>query len=107
MGLRYEEFNWDYARPSKEDDPDCLPCLFLQFLVVENGTRVSKMLQVFSKQVKLMDKLITIFVNDTNTRLRDEADNGGFENQNGNENGKYLVNRDTLWEWDIIFFHGL
>lgn len=49
------------------------------------------MLQVFSRQAKLMDKLITIFVNDTNSRLRDEADNGGFESHSGIENGNLLL----------------
>ncbi|KAJ9585101.1 hypothetical protein L9F63_020557, partial [Diploptera punctata] len=51
LGLKYEEMSWDFAKPSQEDNPDCLPCLFLQFMVLENGTRVSKILQVFSKQI--------------------------------------------------------
>lgn len=63
LGLKYEELSWEYARPSKEDDPNCLPCLFLQFMVVENGARVSKILQVFSRQACLMDRLIAGFVN--------------------------------------------
>ncbi|KAF5305045.1 hypothetical protein FQA39_LY09307 [Lamprigera yunnana] len=62
LGLRYEELSWDYARPSKENDPNCLPCLFLQFPAVENGSRVSKILQVFSRQASLMDSLIKTFV---------------------------------------------
>ncbi|XP_023021197.1 FERM domain-containing protein 8 Bili [Leptinotarsa decemlineata] len=62
LGLKFEEFSWEYARPSMEEDPNCLPCLFLQFMVVENGARVSKILQVFSRQASLMDKLITVFV---------------------------------------------
>lgn len=63
LGLKYEELSWEFARPSKEDDPNCLPCLFLQFMVVENGARVSKILQVFSRQAILMDTLIASFVN--------------------------------------------
>lgn len=39
------------AKPSDETNPDCLPCLFLQFPVRENGARVYKILQVFSRQV--------------------------------------------------------
>lgn len=62
LGLRYEELSWDYAKPSKEDDPNCLSCLFLQFNVLENGARVSKILQIFSKQAGLMDKVIASFV---------------------------------------------
>lgn len=63
LGLKYEELSWEFARPSKEDDPNCLPCVFLQFMVVENGARVSKILQVFSRQASLMDTLIASFVN--------------------------------------------
>ncbi|XP_037794110.1 FERM domain-containing protein 8-like [Penaeus monodon] len=51
LSLRYDELSWDYARPSHERNPHCLPCLFLQFAVVENGRRFSKLLQIFSKQV--------------------------------------------------------
>ncbi|XP_021914561.1 FERM domain-containing protein 8 isoform X3 [Zootermopsis nevadensis] len=62
LGLKYEELSWDFAKPSQENNPDCLPCLFLQFMVLENGTRVSKILQVFSKQAVMMDTLISAFV---------------------------------------------
>ncbi|MCL4132034.1 UNVERIFIED_CONTAM: hypothetical protein GTU68_038867, partial [Idotea baltica] len=50
LSLRYDEMSWDFARPSNDRNTDCLPCLFLQFAVVENGRRYSKVLQVFSKQ---------------------------------------------------------
>lgn len=58
LGLKYQDFSWEFAKPSQEDNYHCLPCIFLQFLVLENGTRVSKILQVFSKQVNT----IVIFV---------------------------------------------
>lgn len=84
--------SWEYARPSKEEDPNCLPCLFVQFMVVENGARVSKILQVFSKQASLMDILITSFVNQVKTKSNDEPDkafeqhltNDGANNGNSN-----------------------
>ncbi|KRT80885.1 FERM domain containing protein, partial [Oryctes borbonicus] len=74
LGLRYEELSWDYARPSKEDDPNCFPCIFLQFIVVENGARVSKILQIFSRQASLMDTLISGFVQQLKEKSSDEAD---------------------------------
>jgi hypothetical protein len=46
LGLKFEELSWDYAKPSQENNEDCLPCLFLQFCAIENGRRVSKILQV-------------------------------------------------------------
>ena len=52
LSLRYDELSWDFARPSNERIATCLPCLFLQFAVVENGRRYSKLLQIFSKQVR-------------------------------------------------------
>lgn len=51
LGLRYSELSWEMAKPSDEGNLDCLPCLFLQFPVRENGARVYKILQVFSRQV--------------------------------------------------------
>ena len=48
LGLKFEELSWDYAKPSQENNEDCLPCLFIQFCVIENGRRVSKILQVWS-----------------------------------------------------------
>uniref|UniRef100_A0A146L8J5 FERM domain-containing protein 8 n=2 Tax=Lygus hesperus TaxID=30085 RepID=A0A146L8J5_LYGHE len=88
VGLRYEELSWDFAKPSQEDNPDCLPCLFLQFRVVENGTHVSKILQIFSKQAVMMDALITGFVEDLKQKLASTGvDNSTqiFEN-NGDTN---------------------
>ncbi|KAF4518167.1 hypothetical protein B566_EDAN007858 [Ephemera danica] len=74
LGLRYEEMSWEYARPSQEDSPDCLPCLFIQFMVLENGARVSKVLQVFSKQAVMMDALISTFVDRLKQKTADEVD---------------------------------
>lgn len=53
LGLRYPELSWDFAKPSREELPECLPCLFLQFAVLENGARVYKVLQIFSKYINL------------------------------------------------------
>lgn len=91
LGLRYEELSWECARPSNEANEDCLPCLFLQFMVVENGLRVTKILQVifkkyklsnqkfnrfsiqvFSKQALLMEPLIIHFVGEFKKRLASE-----------------------------------
>ena len=49
LGLKFEELSWDYAKPSQENNEDCLPCLFLQFCAIENGRRVSKILQEIFK----------------------------------------------------------
>ncbi|XP_013170886.1 PREDICTED: FERM domain-containing protein 8 isoform X2 [Papilio xuthus] len=68
LGLLYEELCWDIGLPSDESD-DCLPCLFLQFMVVENGLRVSKILQVFSRQTLLMDTLIEYFASEYRKRI--------------------------------------
>ena len=64
LGLKFEELSWDYAKPSQENNEDCLPCLFIQFCVIENGRRVSKILQVFSRQAVQMDALISAFVDE-------------------------------------------
>ncbi|XP_015509721.2 putative FERM domain-containing protein FRMD8P1 [Neodiprion pinetum] len=71
LGLKYSELSWEMAKPSDERNPDCLPCLFLQFPVRENGAHVFKILQVFSRQAVMMDTLISGFVEESrkcNTR---------------------------------------
>lgn len=88
--MRYEELSWDYARPAKEDDPNCFPCIFLQFIVVENGARVSKILQVFSRQASLMDTLISGFVQQLKEKSSDEADRSYLNHLTG-EGGKYFL----------------
>jgi hypothetical protein len=49
--LKFEDFSWELGKPSKTNSGDCLPCIFLQFVVIETGVRVSKIMQIFSKQV--------------------------------------------------------
>ena len=61
--------SWDYAKPSQENNEDCLPCLFIQFCVIENGRRVSKILQIFSRQAVQMDALINTFVDELKQRV--------------------------------------
>ncbi|XP_013420444.1 putative FERM domain-containing protein FRMD8P1 isoform X2 [Lingula anatina] len=59
LGLPYEDLSWEYAESgSAKDNPNCQPCLFLQFEATENNTTVTKLLQIFSKEAKLMDALI-------------------------------------------------
>ena len=65
-----EELSWDYAKPSQENNEDCLPCLFIQFCVIENGRRVSKILQIFSRQAVQMDALIATFVDELKQRAQ-------------------------------------
>ena len=69
LGLKLEELSWDYAKPSQENNEDCLPCLFIQFCVIENGRRVSKILQIFSRQAVQMDALINTFVDELKQRV--------------------------------------
>ncbi|XP_032674620.1 putative FERM domain-containing protein FRMD8P1 [Odontomachus brunneus] len=79
LGLKYSELSWEMAKPSDENNLDCLPCLFLQFPVRENGARVYKILQVFSKQAIMMDTLISGFADDH--RLRQLAGSEGNNEQ--------------------------
>nr|XP_037876343.1 putative FERM domain-containing protein FRMD8P1 isoform X2 [Bombyx mori] len=72
LGLLYEELSWDIGLPSEEHE-ESLPCLFLQFMVVENGLRVSKILQVFSRQASMMDTLIEHFAGEYRKRLGQET----------------------------------
>ncbi len=51
LGLRFEDMSWEYAEPKKCNDRNCMPCLFIQFPETENHQQVTKVLQVFSREV--------------------------------------------------------
>ena len=91
LGLNIQELSWDCAKPSQENNEDCLPCLFIQFCVIENGRRVSKILQIFSRQAIQMDALIHTFVDEYKQRIYDEQDN----NYNDNNSADGGINKNT------------
>lgn len=68
--------------------------------MVENGARVSKMLQVFSKQASLMDTLINSYVSQLTQKSNDEVDNKVYDSQGNSDNGKCFCAQhflDTLY----------
>lgn len=97
LALRFEEFNWEYAKPANAN-VKCLPCLFIQFVVVENGARVSKILQIFSRQARLMDTLISYFMTELKLNSREDALKS-YDSQIINEQGKF-----DLQYWSIFLF---
>lgn len=58
FGLTFDQLSWEYAEPRDKENPDCLPCLFLQFGMTEENKQVTKLMQVFSKEAQLADALI-------------------------------------------------
>lgn len=102
LSLRYDELSWDYARPSNERNLHCLPCLFLQFAVVENGRRFSKLLQIFSKQAIMMDALISTFVDELKRRAAQYPDDlEGHMLDHGTEIDDVLVPLSTVSRKDV------
>lgn len=80
LSLRYREMSWNYACPSKPENPNCLPCLFVQFKIQFQNPQEFKVLQIFSRQAELMDKLISAFVDELKQRPSwddDEVDFAG------------------------------
>lgn len=59
-------------------------------MVVENGARVFKILQVFSRQARLMDTLIAYFMGKLKSHSREETVKS-YDSQIINEHGKYRV----------------
>lgn len=88
LGLKYSELSWEMAKPSDERNPDCLPCLFLQFPVRENGARVYKILQVFSRQAIMMDTLISGFAEEN--RNQNAHDTTSNERQSDHSASSYV-----------------
>lgn len=55
LSVFYEELSWELD--TNEDEEDLIPCLLVQFLNKED-TENTKVLQIYSRQAKLMDALI-------------------------------------------------
>lgn len=59
LGKLYQDLSWEFAESNASvSNPDCMPCLFLQFEQTESGKTVTKILQIFSKEAVMMDALI-------------------------------------------------
>ncbi len=95
LALKLEELSWDYAKPSQENNEDCLPCLFIQFCVIENQQRVSKILQIFSRQAVQMDALVNSFVDEIKQRAYNDDDGNLYNDatSSGNETDGRQTNK--------------
>ncbi|GFV88274.1 FERM domain-containing protein 8 [Trichonephila clavipes] len=77
LSMKFRNLSWDYAS-FKQENPDCLPCLFIQFKIPGQRGRDSKLMQIFSHQANMMDKLISKFVEELKQRpswCEDQVDN--------------------------------
>lgn len=78
LSMKFKNLSWDYAAACQPENPDCLPCLFVQFKLPNQRARDSKMIQIFSHQANMMDKLISKFVDELKQRpswCEDQVDN--------------------------------
>ncbi|XP_035208895.1 FERM domain-containing protein 8-like isoform X4 [Stegodyphus dumicola] len=78
LSMKFRNLSWDYAAAFKAENPDCLPCLFIQFKIPGQRTRETKLIQIFSYQANMMDKLISKFVEELKQRpswCEDQVDN--------------------------------
>ncbi|KFM62647.1 FERM domain-containing protein 8, partial [Stegodyphus mimosarum] len=78
LSMKFRNLSWDYAAASKAENPDCLPCLFIQFKIPGQRTRETNLIQIFSYQANMMDKLISKFVEELKQRpswCEDQVDN--------------------------------
>jgi len=49
LAVPYEELSWNLD--TNEDEDDLIPCLLVQFLCKEDGSDITKVLQIYSRQV--------------------------------------------------------
>ncbi len=81
--------SWEYAEPQNKDNPDCMPCIFLQFPHKdENGQDVTKLLQIFSREAPLMDAMIDVCVKAKKKMIKKE---GGRDQVDGGEKGAGII----------------
>jgi len=78
LGLKYGEFIWECALPYRTDDPECFPCIFLQFTSTPATARdghVTHVVQIFTKQAVMVNALMNYFT----SRRRSSAQNGSSD----------------------------
>lgn len=69
LGRMYDEISWEYTEPAK-GNPNCLPCLWLEFDVEQGSKKCSKLLQIFSKQAVMMNAMVEACVEELNKKDR-------------------------------------
>lgn len=55
LSLKHGEFVWDCALPYRLNDPDCFPCIFVQFASPPSSPRDGNdtcVIQIFTKQAR-------------------------------------------------------
>lgn len=73
LSIEYNRFCWEVGSPSDSSNPNCIPCLFIQ--IPDNSNL--NILQIFSRQIKLIVSLLNTFIEDFN-RSDDFNQNSGI-----------------------------
>lgn len=84
LAVPYTKLCWGYKEPQFDVDDESFPCLLLQFLVNEPGSdgverRVTKVLEVYSRQAKMMIALIESCV--VRKKIQDGVDGPVTDNE--------------------------
>ncbi|XP_069118995.1 FERM domain-containing protein 8-like [Argopecten irradians] len=93
LAIPYEQLSWDLDL--NEDEPDKLPALLVQFLVHEDGP-ITKVLQIYSRQAKLMDALVETCVKRKHHEGYDSSKHDEFCRGVTNQMGKMCLSTYTL-----------
>ncbi|OWF36489.1 FERM domain-containing protein 8 [Mizuhopecten yessoensis] len=94
LATPYEQLSWDLDL--NEDEPDKLPALLLQFLVNEEDGPITKVLQIYSRQAKLMDALVETCVKRKHHEGYDSSKHEEFCRGVTNQMEKMCLNTYTL-----------
>ncbi|CAG2180685.1 unnamed protein product [Oppiella nova] len=81
LSIDYNDLCWAIGCPQDSSDPNCIPCLFIQ--IPEENDKNNTILQIFSRQYKLIEQILNSFIDDAKKSLSvdhvscDVVDGGG------------------------------
>ncbi|XP_071079069.1 putative FERM domain-containing protein FRMD8P1 isoform X4 [Haliotis cracherodii] len=92
----FDQLLWEFREAEFDGDDDIMPSLFLQFLV-EGEQEVTKLLQVYSREAKLMNALINTCVMKKKLSRKDDSvdfvDAGLFPGRNDTSHASKVCNK--------------
>ncbi len=64
MSVEYKDLYFAIGCSTETSNPECIPCLFIQ--IPDNSNNNNKILQIFSRQIKLIESLLNSFIEEQN-----------------------------------------
>jgi len=71
VSVEYKDLRFATGCPTETSNPECIPCLFIK---IPDNSNNNKILQIFSRQIKLIESLLNSFIEEQNNIEDDNID---------------------------------